>query len=140
MPVLNTTSTADISFMLLIFFLVASSLDIDMGLARMLPPADKQEEQVETLVEKKQLLVVDILADNSIAVNGEATDMSGLRQQVADFISVKGAEHLISVNADASATYDTYFSVQNQLVSAYRDVRNNLSVKQYKRTYDKLTQ
>ena len=45
MPVLNTTSTADISFMLLIFFLVTTSMDIDKGLSRQLPPLDDEKEE-----------------------------------------------------------------------------------------------
>ena len=51
-PGLNTTSTADISFMLLIFFLVTTSMDIEKGIVRQMPPADNQQEQVETHVEK----------------------------------------------------------------------------------------
>ena len=56
MPSLNTTSTADISFMLLIFFLVVSSMDIDKGLERLLPPIDNTELQEESLVNAQNLL------------------------------------------------------------------------------------
>ena len=63
-PGLNTTATADISFMLLIFFLVASSMDLDKGLARVLPPVDDEEQKVETLVERDQLFTISLTANN----------------------------------------------------------------------------
>ena len=69
-PALNTTSTADISFMLLIFFLVTSSMDIDKGLARVLPPLDKQEQPLEALVERDQLLTVSISQNDECQLNG----------------------------------------------------------------------
>lgn len=54
-PSLNTTSTADISFMLLIFFLVTTSMDLDKGLRRVLPPVDNQQQQQETNIDKDSL-------------------------------------------------------------------------------------
>ena len=55
-PSLNTTSTADISFMLLIFFLVTTSMDLDKGLRRVLPPVDNQQQQQETNIDKDKLM------------------------------------------------------------------------------------
>lgn len=67
-PELNTTSTADISFMLLIFFLVTSSMDVDKGLTRQLPPFTKQEQQ-ESVVSKKNLMKITITADNRTLID-----------------------------------------------------------------------
>lgn len=73
-PGLNTTSTADISFMLLIFFLVTTSMDIDKGLARMLPQRQPKNEQVETSIERAGLIAVSLGAGDSLTVNGRSSD------------------------------------------------------------------
>ena len=58
-PDVNTSSTADIAFLLLIFFLVTSSMDTDSGLARQLPPPPQDELNLtEMKIQKRNLLVV----------------------------------------------------------------------------------
>ena len=70
-PSLNTTSTADISFMLLTFFLVTSSMDVDKGLVRQLPPLDKEEQTDEAKdVSKENTLAFSITAQNEVMLNG----------------------------------------------------------------------
>ena len=81
-PSLNTTSTADISFMLLIFFLVTSSMNVDKGLARVLPPSDKQEQSVETLVERDQLLTITVTAYNRFLVNDQPAEQATLMKLI----------------------------------------------------------
>ena len=118
-PGLNTTSTADISFMLLIFFLVTTNMDIDKGLQRQLPPADKQEQQ-ESYVEK-------------------GTTMA-LRGSVENFGARVGKRHLITLAVDPASCYDTYFQVQNELVAAYNVLRDRAARRLYGRDYAALTQ
>lgn len=139
-PSLNTTSTADISFMLLIFFLVTSSMNVDKGLARVLPPSDKQEQSVETLVERDQLLTITVTADNRFLVNDQPAEQAALRQLIADFVAQRGADHLIMIDASPQATYEIYFEVQNALVAAYRDVRERMARQTYGRSYELLTE
>ena len=69
MPVLNTTSTADISFMLLIFFLVTTSMDIDKGLSRQLPPLDDEKEEQVIDMDKSNMIRLAISADNQLSIN-----------------------------------------------------------------------
>lgn len=138
-PGLNTTSTADISFMLLIFFLVVSSMDIDQGLTRQLPPMEKNHIMEETLVNKDRLLRLEITEDNILKVDGEPISINQLRQQVSTFVLKVGKSHLISIDAHPSSSYDTYFQVQNELVSAYKDVREKLSKRQYGKSFELLT-
>ncbi|MBO4462717.1 MAG: biopolymer transporter ExbD, partial [Prevotella sp.] len=71
-PQLNTTSTADISFMLLIFFLVTSSMDSDKGLTSQLPPPEDTTEQQEQEVKKRNVLELRLDADDVLTCNGEA--------------------------------------------------------------------
>ena len=69
-PGLNTTSTADISFMLLIFFLVTTSMDTDKGITRQLPPIDDTEDNTVADVSRDKIMQLRIMADNSLTVHG----------------------------------------------------------------------
>ncbi|MBO4316550.1 MAG: biopolymer transporter ExbD [Prevotella sp.] len=138
MPMLNTTSTADISFMLLIFFLVVSSMDIDQGLLRQLPSKDKESIQKETLVDQSQLMQLSITADNKLLIDDVPTDIRQLRPALQRFIARQGASHLIALQSDPASLYDTYFQVQNELVLAYKHVRNAYSMKKYGKKFQEL--
>src|SRR3712207_3886125 len=139
-PALNTTSTADISFMLLIFFLVTTSMDVDKGLMRQLPPAQTEQMAPPTDVDKATLLEVKVTADNKFVVNGKPVATKDMRRTIAEFITRLGRQHLISIDADPSASYDAYFSLQNEMVAAYRDVRNTMAMKKYHRRLEQCSQ
>lgn len=138
-PALNTTSTADISFMLLIFFLVASSMDIDKGLLRQLPPADTKEEPLEVDVSKERLMELKITGGNQLMLDGQPVEVSGLRNRVAEFVSRVGSKHLISIDADPNSSYETYFKMQNEIVVAYAMVRNELAKRKFGQPLSRLT-
>lgn len=138
-PQLNTTSTADISFMLLIFFLVTTSMDSDKGLSRRLPPADKTERQEETTVDQGALLRLQITADGRVLVDGKPVEATELRHRINVFIERVGRKHLISVDCDPHARYDTYFFLQNEMTAAYRIWRERVARKRYGRSYDGLS-
>ena len=121
-PGLNTTATADISFMLLIFFLVTTSIDSDKGLGRQLPPPDpdKQERQE---VARNKVLTIQLLQDDKIKIDDKAVDITpAIRTDVKNFVSKTGPEHIIDLQVSPNATYDAYFRLQNQLVIAYREL------------------
>ena len=88
-PQLNTTSTADISFMLLIFFLVTTNMDVDKGLARQLPPPERQERQ-ESVVDKGTMLELTLTADNRLLADGRPMPVSQLRARVEAFVTQVG--------------------------------------------------
>ena len=138
-PALNTTSTADISFMLLIFFLVASSMDVDKGLLRQLPPADTKEEPLEVDVSKERLMELKITGDNQLLLDGQPVEVNGLRNRVAEFVSRVGSKHLISIDADPNSSYETYFKMQNEIVVAYAMVRNDLAKRKFGQPLSRLT-
>ena len=124
-PSLNTTSTADISFMLLTFFLVTSSMDVDRGLVRQLPPLDKEEQTDRTKdVAKENTLAFRITAQNKVILNDESIAATDVRRRIADFVRLRGAQHLIIVDADPASDYNTYFNLENEIVAAYAEVRN----------------
>lgn len=124
--------------MLLIFFLVTTNMDVDKGLMRQLPPADKQEQQ-ESYVSKGTLMTISITADNKLLIDGSAVNVEQLRGRVVDFVRRVGSKHLIKVEADPSARYDIYFQMQNELVAAYGMLREETSRRLFHRQYATLS-
>ena len=80
-PGLNTTATADISFMLLIFFLLASSMDTDKGLARQLPPPQDQHTEQEMVVKQRNVLEIALDADNQLTLGGDPITHTALTER-----------------------------------------------------------
>ena len=135
-PGLNTTSTADISFMLLIFFLVTTSMDVDKGLLRQLPsPEPQKKEQQQTVVDKANLMALRLTAGDTLLVNGKPMQVSQLKQETIRFVHRLGKKHLISIESDRDADYNLYFQMQNQLMEAYSQLRNETAQKKYHRDY-----
>lgn len=135
MPALNTTSTADISFMLLVFFLVTTSLDYDKGLTRQLAPMPDEEQSEELEVEKEDLLSISLDADDRLTCEGEEVTEEALAERVAAFIAAKPQEHVIAVSTDKNTSYDAYFGMQDAIVSAYKGLRNKLARERYGKAY-----
>ena len=132
MPGLNTTATADISFMMLIFFLVTTSMDSDKGLGRMMPPyePDRQDEQKD--VDKDKVMTLHLTKDGLTTMEGKPAKIDHrLRKDVRHFIITRGASHIIELQIDRDADYDSYFQLQNQIVRAYREVRDAAAKKKY---------
>ena len=139
-PGLNTASTADISFMLLIFFLVTTSMDVDKGLFRMLPsPESKKDSSQETLVDKTTLMALHITSNNQLLLNDQPIEISRLQTEIVKFVKRLGTKHLISIESDRDANYDLYFQMQNEIVLAYKQIRNEYSEKHYGKSFDSLT-
>lgn len=135
-PGLNTTSTADISFMLLIFFLVTTSMDVDKGLLRQLPsPEPQKKEQQQTVVDKVNLMELRLTAGDTLLVNGKPMKVSLLKEETIRFVHRLGKKHLISIESDRDADYNLYFQMQNQLMEAYSQLRNETAQKKYHRDY-----
>ncbi|MBO5676424.1 MAG: biopolymer transporter ExbD [Bacteroidaceae bacterium] len=160
-PGLNASSTADISFILLIFFLITTSMDTDSGLARRLPqPPDKEQEDAQIDVKERNVLNVRLNAAGALMCNSEIIEISLLRDRAKEFIQnpndlsslpEKSAveidllgqcyitkNHVISVQTDRGTPYDVYFQVQNELVGAYNELRDELSKAKFGRPYEVL--
>jgi biopolymer transport protein ExbD len=125
-PGLNTASTADISFMLLIFFLITTSMDSDKGLGRRLPPLDPEEQQeIEKDIDKDKVLTIHLMANNKLTINDKEARISPeLRKTVKQFIVNAGPKHIIELQVDRDADYDSYFKLQNQLVKSYSELED----------------
>lgn len=139
-PALNTTSTADISFMLLIFFLVTTSLDTDEGLTRYLPPVPEKNELKQMDVKREDLLNICIDAENRLTCDNDTVTTRQLTGKVAQFITERGNKHVISIKADRHSSYEAYFAMQNAIVNAYTAVREDIARKEFKIHYSQCSQ
>ena len=159
MPGINSSSTADIAFMLLIFFLTTTSMDTDKGLARRLPPPpDPNMQQDNIIVKERNILQVRINKDNQLMVGSEYMEISQLKAKAKEFIAnpnddgnlpekhVKNIpllggncmvteKHVISVTNDVGTSYQAYIDVQNELVAAYNELREELAKERFGRSY-----
>ena len=119
-PELNTTSTADISFMLLVFFLVTSSMDTDKGLGRRLAPLDEQQQEQRD-INRQNVLQIRIDAADRLFCDNEPVTLAQLQQQVESFMrSRMDNNYVVAVETDPHATYNAYFEMQNAVVAVYR--------------------
>jgi biopolymer transport protein ExbD len=119
-PELNTTSTADISFMLLVFFLVTSSMDTDQGLGRQLSPMDQQRQEQRD-INRSNVLQISIDDDDLVTCDGKQVTPGELQQQVESFLASRQTDnYAIAVETGRKTSYNAYFEMQNSIVAAYR--------------------
>ncbi len=161
-PGINGSSSADIAFMLLIFFLITTSMDTDKGLARRLPPPVPKDQQKEESVDinKRNLLVVLINSNNQILCGDQFIDISQLKDRVKEFIdnpyndehkpekveedvpffgrTMVSKKHVISLQNDRGTEYQAYISVQNELAKAYNELRDDISKKKFGKSFSEL--
>ena len=137
-PELNTTSTADISFMLLIFFLVTSSMDTNKGLLRQLAPPPIEQQQPQD-VNKDLVVKVSLDANDQLTVDGKTATLQELQEAVTAMAMVNRTDHVVSVEADRATTYEAYFRMQDAIVGAYHRLRERYAQDHYGRPYHRLT-
>ncbi|CDA93823.1 putative uncharacterized protein [Prevotella sp. CAG:1320] len=139
-PGLNTTSTADISFMLLIFFLVTTSMDPDKGLLRQLPPMEPKETVAkEELIEKRNLLRLEINSQGQLTADGQPITPEEIPDKLLPLARKAGKNHVVWLSCDPEANYDTYFQVQDQLVKGYAQWREEVSRQKTGKPYARLS-
>ena len=130
-PELNTTSTADISFMLLVFFLVTSSMDTDKGLSRQLPPVDN-DAQKEVDISRSNVMQIRLDEHDSLWIDDKTADFVALQQQVESFVASRQTEqYVVGVQTDRATSYDAYFEMQNTIVAAFHALREKMAKRQY---------
>ena len=157
-PEVNAGSMADIAFLLLIFFLVTTTIEKDKGLLRSLPPIDDSEVE-PPIIKQKNLFTVLINRNNQLLVEDEQMELSGLRKAAIEFLdnggstnaagescdyckgerSTSSSDHpdkaIISMKHDRETSYEQYMDVQNELVAAYNVLREREASRLYKRYY-----
>ena len=138
---INAGSMADIAFLLLIFFLVTTTMDVDTGLARKLPPMPEEEiEQDNDQIHEKNIYIVLVNSNDQLLVENEFMNISDLRAGARTFINNNGRDPLssenpqkaiISLQNDRGTSYDMYIQVQNELAAAYHELRDAKSLNKY---------
>ena len=158
-PGINGSSSADIAFMLLIFFLITTSMDTDQGLARRLPPPVPKDQKTDADVDikKRNLLVVLVSSGNQIMCGGELTDIKQLKDKVKEFVEnpyndankpekvevdvpyfgkkMVSKNHVISLQSDRGTSYQAYIDVQNELAAAYNELRDDVSKEKFGKAF-----
>lgn len=130
-PSLNTSSTADISFMLLVFFLMTSSMNSDKGLSRQLPPADKTQ-TATTDVNKSDVMQIRLDDSDVVWVDDRMTTLAELQKEVESFLSSRqSSRYVVGITTDRRASYNAYFDMQNTIVVAFRQVRERMAQHRY---------
>lgn len=154
---------ADIAFLLLIFFLVTTSMGSTTGLTRRLPPPLPPNVVIPPVdIKKRNLFVVKINSMNQLLVQGNEISIKELRAKTKEFIRNDAndlglpakftvnipllgeieitKDHVISLQNDIDTQYQAYIDVQNELVGAYTELRNELSKEKFGKLYNELVE
>ena len=163
-PEINSSSQADIAFLLLCFFLMTTSMDVDYGIMRLLPPVAKEDDTFQA--NKRNVMEVKISQKDQLLINGKVySDASVLKDKVIEFmtpnpndpngpevetkpikvgnpptavIEVVTSKGIISLQNHDNTSYEMYLKVQDQLSMAFNELRNREANKQFGKDYLKL--
>ena len=156
-PEIPSGSMADIAFMLLIFFLVATTMDIDSGIMRKLP--EIQTDIVDIKIKKRNTFVVLINSNNQLLVQNKILKIDNLKELAKEFIAnpknkqdmpekkevdvpffglTMVSKQVISLQNDRGTEYETYIHVQNELTAAYNELRDALAMQKWGKPYASL--
>jgi biopolymer transport protein ExbD len=158
-PDVNAGSMADIAFLLLIFFLVTTTIETDSGISRKLPPM--QEENVEPpIIKEKNIFQVIVNRNNDLLVEDELMELSALKDAAVAFLDNGGGvgpeactycegaadpassdnpiKAVIMLVNDRQTEYGTYIAVQNELVAAYNELRNRTAQRLFNKSFDQM--
>ena len=146
-PAINSSSTADIAFLLLCYFLMTTTMGSQTGLSRRLPPMPTNEQkQEDTKVNKRNIIIVKINSSDRLFAGDQLLDVSQLKDKIKEFITnpnddpnlperekkvIEGfgeypvSKGIISLQNDRGTSYKAYIAVQNELVKAVNEVRND---------------
>ena len=157
-PEVNAGSMADIAFLLLIFFLVTTTIETDSGISRKLPPIEESEEDV--VIKQKNIFTVLLNGKDQILVEDELMELEEIRAAAIDFLDNGGGKGedgcdyckgkrdprssdnpdkaIISLKNERETSYAAYISVQNELVAAYTHLRNVRAEELYGESYSEM--
>ena len=140
-PEVNAGSMADIAFLLLIFFLVTTTIETDSGINRKLPPMEDSDEDV--IIKQKNIFTVLLNGKDQLLVEDNIMELKDLREAAREFLDNGGdgscnycqgkkdpsssdnpEKAIISLKNERETSYKTYIAVQNELVAAYNELRD----------------
>ena len=165
-PEVRADSQADIAFLLLIFFLVATTMNSDKGLSRVLPPLPPEDVKVEDIkVKERNILLVFVNAAGQIMAGNESMDIRGLKDKAKEFILnpmddenlpekketeielgdgskwvYPVSEGVVSLQTTRDTSYEVYIMVQNELSRAFNEVRDQVAMQKFGSVFADLTE
>ena len=153
-PEINAGSMADIAFLLLIFYLVTTTMDTDKGINRKLPPIEDELVQDPPPIKERNIFTVLVNSNDQLLVEDEYLEINERRAKAMEFIDNNGdgsceyckgygvssssdnpVKAVISLQNDRGTSYGMYVKVQNELVAAYEDLRERYAEEEYGRSY-----
>ena len=163
-PDINAGSQADIAFLLLVFFLVATTMNTDKGLSRVLPPLPPEDVKVEDAkVKERNVLLVFVNASGQIMAGDESMDIRGLKDKAKEFILnpmedenlpekketeiemedgskwvYPVSEGVVSLQTTRDTNYEVYIMVQNELTRAFNEVRDEVAMQKFNAVFSEL--
>lgn len=146
---INAGSMADIAFLLLIFFLVTTTMSTNTGMQRTLPPMEKIDNPPP--VKERNVMVVLVNKDNIIAIKGRPIQLNKITEKAKLFFSGERRDDLpevkfkdipffgsypvskglVSLQTDRKTSYEKYLQVQNELVRAINELRDEKSMQKF---------
>ncbi len=158
-PEINSSSMADIAFLLLIFFLVTTTMDVDTGIYKKLPPIPEDSTEKPPKVKERNVLSILVNRNNELLVNGDVLSISQLRDKTKEFFlnptnsrtlpekamknvpyfgDVMVSKGLVSLQNDRGTRYETYIRVQDELAAASRELKDEKSMQKWGKKYEQL--
>ncbi|MGB0838800.1 MAG: ExbD/TolR family protein [Chitinophagales bacterium] len=143
---INASSMADIAFLLLIFFLVTTTMDIDKGILVLLPPWSEEPPEDQQF-NKRNVLEILVNKNDDLLIEGERLSVGDLKELAKTHVTNNGRnpkysdtpqKAVISLKNDRGTSYDMYISVQNELKAAYNELRNDYAKNTYGVDYNTL--
>lgn len=137
---------ADIAFLLLIFFLLVTTIDVDTGIGLQLPPAP-EENQEPPPIKERNLLNILVNSQGMVLMDEEPTPVNQVKQQVKDFITNRGQnpelsespnKAIVSIKTDRATPYNVYIDMLDEVMGAYAELRNQASQQEFGRNYSQL--
>lgn len=161
-PAINSSSTADIAFLLLCYFLMTTTMGSQTGLSRRLPPMPEKDQKVDDQkVNRRNIIIVKINSADRLLAGSEPIDVSQLKDKIREFltnpandpnlpekeeIDIEGygkypvSKGVISLQNDRGTSYHAYIAVQNELVKAINELRDDFAFKNYGKPFIQLTE
>ena len=156
-PEINAGSMADISFLLLIFFLVTTTMDVDTGLQRRLPQIQDEPQEEQQKLYKRNIFQIEINGYDQMLIDDNIAEIDEIRDKVIDFIDNNGDgtctwcrgnrlptssdnpnKAVVSLTNDRSTSYGLYVAVQNEVVAAYNTLRDRYSRERFGKSWKEL--
>ena len=157
---INASSSADIAFLLLIFWLTTTTMNSDKGLQRRLPPMpEENQKQEDVKVNRRNIIQVKINSNDRVIAGGQIMEISEIKDKIVEFVTnpmnletlpekemkeIEGfgqyavSKGVVSLQNDRGTSYNAYLQVQNELVKAFNEIRDDFAVKNYGKKYNAL--